>query len=270
MAECFDLMGFLDGTCVALSSTLTSDLGVASPNPAFLLWRMKDKKLLSVMYTSLTVEADSEIIDCTTSHAAWTALTVAYSDTSASLTHQLREELLSLHKGDLFVKEYGRMFKGLCDQLSAIGRPIDGADKSHWFLRGLGVQFASFTDTRMALAIISGFRDMLHQARQFELMIRAIEGNWSSNAAFTALSGVTSSGPPILLETRIREIRALPLRGIIRVAAPFKIEAREISLASGKIQAIIHKGRILLGVIVRTFLAVRFIVGSTMLISVLN
>lgn len=57
---------------------------------------------------------------------------------------------------------------------------------------------------RMALASILGFRDWLHQARQFELMIRAIEGNWSSNAAFTALSGVTSSGPPILLETRIK------------------------------------------------------------------
>ena len=35
-------------------------------------------------------------------------------------------------------------FKALCDQLSAIGQPVDESDKLHWFLCGLGASFVTF------------------------------------------------------------------------------------------------------------------------------
>lgn len=110
-------------------------------------------------------------------------------DSSVSRTHQLHEELLSLRRGELSVDEYGRKFKGLCDQLSAIGRPVDDSDKGHWFLLGLGLQFASFADTRLALTPVLSFRDLLNLAKQFELMHRAMEGTPTSSVAFSAVRG---------------------------------------------------------------------------------
>lgn len=96
MAECFDIMGFLNGSVIAPPPTVTSEAGIQSPNPDFLAWRMKDRKLLSVIFTSLSEDAMSEVLDCSSSHSAWKALEAAFLDSSASRTHQLREELLSL------------------------------------------------------------------------------------------------------------------------------------------------------------------------------
>lgn len=163
MAECFDLMGFLDSSITTPLPTTTSEAGVESVNPAFTTWKMKDKKLLSVMYTSLSEDVASEVIDSSTFRDMWLTLEGIYS--LASRKHQLLEELLSLRRGASFVEDYGKKFKLLCDQLSAIRRPVDETDKSHWFYHGLGVQFASFVDTRMALSPIPAFRDLLNQAK---------------------------------------------------------------------------------------------------------
>lgn len=74
MAEYFDVMGFLDGSAVAPPPYVTNDAGVTSPNPDFLTWRMKDRKLLSVLFTSLSEEVMSKVLDCKSSHAAWSVL----------------------------------------------------------------------------------------------------------------------------------------------------------------------------------------------------
>ncbi|KAG6414359.1 hypothetical protein SASPL_127081 [Salvia splendens] len=126
MAECFDLQGFLDGSVVAPPCYLTSDAGVSSPNPAYNPWRMKDRKLLSV----------------------------AFSDSSASCTHQLREELLSLRCGS---------------------------------------QYTSFADTRLALTPMPMFRDLLHQVKQFKSMLRAMDVLPTSPAAFSIERGRTTN-----------------------------------------------------------------------------
>lgn len=70
-----------------------------------------------------------------------------------------------------------------------IGRPIEESNKSHWFLRGLGLQFASFVDTRMMIT-----RDLSHQAKQFEIMLKSMEGRASSQAVFMADRGNPNTG----------------------------------------------------------------------------
>lgn len=70
MAKCFDLQGFLDGSAVAPPPSVTSNAGVVSPNHAYLTWHMKDRKLLSVLWTSLSEEAMTEIIEFSSSHTA--------------------------------------------------------------------------------------------------------------------------------------------------------------------------------------------------------
>lgn len=58
---------------------------------------------------------------------------------------------------------------------------------SHWFLRGLGLQFTSFADTRMAMDPIPDFRTILHQVIRFDIMHRAMEESASvAPVAFVA------------------------------------------------------------------------------------
>jgi len=54
----------------------------------------------------------------------------------------LKDDLQHLKRGSRSVTEYSHSFKALCDQLAAMGSPTD---KIHWFLRGLGSEFANFS-----------------------------------------------------------------------------------------------------------------------------
>lgn len=126
----FHLLGFVNGTEAAPSPTILSPTGESTTNPAYTKWLDTDQRLLSVLFSTLSEEAMSEVVDCISSRAAWTTLEAAFPHSSVSRVHQLREELLSLRRGSLSVKEYGTRFKTLCDQLSAIGKPVDDLDKS--------------------------------------------------------------------------------------------------------------------------------------------
>lgn len=64
MTEAFDLFGFVCGTVIPPSAMVTSDAGVVSPNPAFTTWKAKDRKLLSVIFATLSQESMAEVIDC--------------------------------------------------------------------------------------------------------------------------------------------------------------------------------------------------------------
>lgn len=180
-----DLLGFVDGTVPPPPATLTDESGKVSPNPDYTTWYAKDQRILSLLQSSLTEESMAEVIGASSSRAVWLALEAAFSHDSESRAHQLREELQMLKKGTLSVAEYGRKFKLLCDQLAAIGRPVDNSDKTHWFLRGLGSQFTSFSDVRMALTPRPALRDLIHQAQSFELFSRSTESSEPVQAAFT-------------------------------------------------------------------------------------
>lgn len=83
--------------------------------------------------------------------------------------------------------DYGKSFKSSCDQLFAIGKSVEKGDKSHWFVRGLRLNLVNFTDTNMEMTLVPSFRDLLHQAIQFNLINKAMEGSTPSHTAFVTL-----------------------------------------------------------------------------------
>ncbi|KAH6799229.1 hypothetical protein C2S51_035713 [Perilla frutescens var. frutescens] len=136
-------------------------LGMAVPNSAYDAWRIQDQRLLSLLLSSLTEESMAKVIRCSTSHAVWLALKATFSHSSKSCELRLKDELQFMKKEYRTVSEYGRQFKSLCDQLAAIGHPVDDTDKTHWFFRGLGSSFSSFSAAQMALALLPSFCDLL-------------------------------------------------------------------------------------------------------------
>jgi len=95
-------------------------------------------------------ESMSEVLGLKHAHEAWTTLEASFSNRSKTRELQLKDELQLMQRGSKSVAEFSRLFKGLCDQLAAIGRPIDDLDKVHWFLRALGPDYKIFSTTMLS------------------------------------------------------------------------------------------------------------------------
>ena len=181
------LTGYVDGSIPKPSSTITTDK-VISANPAYTKWVAADQRALILIQSSLSQEAMAETLGHTTSHAVWTALEATYRHDSVERTHTLRDSLRHLKKGTTTVTEFSRKFKGICDQLTAIGHPLSEDDKSHWFLCGLGSSFKTFSTTQRLLTPKPSFRDLVSQAESHEMFLRSVNDSAVAPVAFNANS----------------------------------------------------------------------------------
>ncbi|CAA0825220.1 Unknown protein [Striga hermonthica] len=171
-------------TKTAPPSTVTNAAGTIAPNRAYEAWHTQDQRLLSLLLSSLTEESMAEVIGCSTSRTVWLALEAAYNHCSKSRELRLKDDLQLMKKGDCPIFEYIRKFKSICDQLAAIGRPVDDTDKAHWFLRGLGSDISSFSAAQMALTPLPTFRNFLSKAESFALFQESFASSGASNVAF--------------------------------------------------------------------------------------
>ncbi|XP_039069807.1 uncharacterized protein LOC120216453 [Hibiscus syriacus] len=148
LLESQGLLGHVDGTLMPppLFDPPTSQ----TPNNKYMAWKATDQRVLSLLLSSLTEEAMAEAVGLSISREVWTALENTFSHRSKARELRLKDDLQLMKRGTRFVTAYARAFKTLCDQLHAIGRPVDGTDKVHWFLRGLGPEFSSFFTAQMA------------------------------------------------------------------------------------------------------------------------
>lgn len=96
--------------------------------------------------------------------------------------------------GTQSIIEYARMFKALCDQLHAVGRPVDGTDKVHWFLCGLDSNFSSFSMTQMAQTPIPSFADLIFKVESFEIFQKSLQSSSSSATDFITSKNSTHRG----------------------------------------------------------------------------
>uniref|UniRef100_A0A2N9IZ37 Reverse transcriptase Ty1/copia-type domain-containing protein n=1 Tax=Fagus sylvatica TaxID=28930 RepID=A0A2N9IZ37_FAGSY len=130
LLESQNLLGHVDGTLVLPPpfDPPTSQ----TPNPKHLAWKATNQRLLSLLLSSLTEEAMAEVVGLSTSREVWTALENTFSHRSKAREIRLKDDLQLMKRGTRPVTAYARAFKALCDQLHAIGRPVDGTDKTHW------------------------------------------------------------------------------------------------------------------------------------------
>nr|TKR98393.1 hypothetical protein D5086_0000203370 [Populus alba] len=169
-----ELFGFLDGTIIAPSLMVTDSNGVTNPNPSYSSWLHTDQMLLSLLYYSLTEESMSEVLGLQHSYEAWQVLEASFSNRSKTRELQLKDELQLMQRGSRSIAEFSRLFKGLCDQLAAIGRPIDDTDKVHWYLRALGPDYKIFSTTMMSQLPLPSFSDIVPKALSHEIFARSV------------------------------------------------------------------------------------------------
>ena len=98
----------------------------------------------ALLLFSLTEEAIAVVAGLPTARDVWLSLENTFNYYSKARELRLKDDLQLMKHGTKPVTEYAPTFKTLCDQLHAIGRPIEDTDKVHWFLCGLGTDFSIF------------------------------------------------------------------------------------------------------------------------------
>ncbi|KAJ0702280.1 putative transcription factor interactor and regulator CCHC(Zn) family [Helianthus annuus] len=180
------LLPHVDGTLSPPSPTVKSN-DKEVQNPEYATWVRDEQQAIILLNASLTEEAFSVTVGLTSAREIWTALEAAFCNASVERIQNLRDNLRALKKGDKPVAEFGRAFKAICDQLSAIGHPVDAMDQLHWFLCGLGTSFESFSTSTRSVRPIPSFVDLLASAESHELFIKNLHGNLEPTVvAFTA------------------------------------------------------------------------------------
>lgn len=123
------------------SSTITKE---------FIAWQKSDRLLRGWIIGTLSEEALGLVIGLDTSLAVWNSLKEAYAQDSQEREFTLRQQLTYLRKDEQkSIGEHIRTFKGLCDNLAAIGKPVPEREKVFCLLTSLGPQYETFTTTML-------------------------------------------------------------------------------------------------------------------------
>ncbi|PKI36765.1 hypothetical protein CRG98_042842 [Punica granatum] len=119
LIESRDLLGFLTGETTAPTETIPgANEGEVAANPDYFAW-------------------------------VWKALTEHFAQHSIAREFDFLSQLQHIEKGDLTLSKYLSNFKSICDQLSAIGKPVSDVNKVFRLLEGLGDKYESFKTTML-------------------------------------------------------------------------------------------------------------------------
>ncbi|KAH9793669.1 retrovirus-related pol polyprotein from transposon RE1 [Citrus sinensis] len=108
------------------------------------MWKNNDGLLTTWLRSMMNEDVLSMVIGLQTAQEIW--LTVEENMLPATKEQEtwLKDSLYSLKKGSSKLDEFLKKFKGLCDKLAAIGKPMNDDDKIFQIARALGPKYADF------------------------------------------------------------------------------------------------------------------------------
>ncbi|KAJ0046658.1 hypothetical protein Pint_06033 [Pistacia integerrima] len=113
---------------------------------AFIAWRKSDRLLRGWIIGTLSEETLRFVVGLDTAHAIWEALKNAYTQDSQECEFTLQQQVTYLRKEDnTTITEHIRTFKGLYDNLLAIGKLVPDQEKVFCLLTSLGPHYETFT-----------------------------------------------------------------------------------------------------------------------------
>uniref|UniRef100_A0A2N9IXE5 Integrase catalytic domain-containing protein n=1 Tax=Fagus sylvatica TaxID=28930 RepID=A0A2N9IXE5_FAGSY len=142
--DAYSMIEHLDGSTQQLRQFLIDEAGVQSVNPAFLIWKKKDKALLTLIYSTLSSLVLAMVIGSTTSQEVWNRLEEKFTFTARANVLNLKLELQGIKKGNESISSYLQKIKCTRDRLSAVGVHVDNEELLHMILKGLPKEFALF------------------------------------------------------------------------------------------------------------------------------
>ncbi|OMO60890.1 hypothetical protein COLO4_33694 [Corchorus olitorius] len=163
-----DMMGFVDGSLPIPEEYVEASLAEVAAvkdmviNPKYLAWRKSDCLLRAWITGTLSEETLGIVVELDTSAEVWKALFDAFAQSTQEREFALEQKLRRHHKNNHTMAEYIQKFKEICDEFSAIGKPINDKDKVFSLLTGLGHEYESFVTTMLKPPRPTYTEDLVH------------------------------------------------------------------------------------------------------------
>ena len=101
----YDIAGFLDGSTVIPTPTITTD-GAISANPEYALWKRQDRLIYSALLGAIIVTIQPILSTTTTSAQIWETLSETYAKPGRAHVKQVRQQLKTWTKGTMTIDAY--------------------------------------------------------------------------------------------------------------------------------------------------------------------
>lgn len=136
---------------------------------------------------TLSEEVLGLVVGLKTSHEVWEALWNAFAQDSQARKFELGTKLSKMEEKGRSINEYPREFKKVCDELNAIGKPMDDKAKVFHLLTGLGPEYKMFRTTMLRLPLPS-FKELLPMLKGHEVIDGDEKSEISSNTSMAFYS----------------------------------------------------------------------------------
>ena len=113
-------------------------------NPDYLIWKSKEKALLTFISSTLTPSILAITVGCSSAQEVWKVLENRFSLISKSHVMNLKGELHNVKKGSDYVDAYLQKIKVIRDKLMAVGVFLDDEELLHVAIKGLPKEFSAF------------------------------------------------------------------------------------------------------------------------------
>ncbi|GAB2281572.1 hypothetical protein Dimus_039478 [Dionaea muscipula] len=138
---------FVPATSSSSDSTTTPTTTIS---PTYQTWHKSDRLLRGWIIGTLSEESLGLVVGLDSASAVWQALQDEYAQDSQEREFTLRQQLVYLRKGeDKTLRDHIHAFKGLCDNLAAIGKPVADKEKVFYLLTSLGTAYEHFATTML-------------------------------------------------------------------------------------------------------------------------
>lgn len=141
----YDLAGYVDGSMVVPSSTVTENQ-TSVVNPDYLLWKRQDRLIYSALLGAISTSLQPLLSTATTAAEIWSTLKSTYAKPSRAHFKQLKHQLKNWKKEAKTIHDY---FQGLTtrfDQIALLGKPLDHEDQIVFVLEGLPEEYRPIID----------------------------------------------------------------------------------------------------------------------------
>ena len=155
-------------------STAATSADNMTENPVYQAWRKKDQQILSILVSSLSETILPCVVGKTTAKEAWEALNKHCSSSNPSRIMHLHNRLHNSSKGTCSILEYVQEIRRTCDELAAVGYPVQEGVSIYALLRGIGPTYSAFNAGITSNLHNLTFEDVVAQINSHDELLSSI------------------------------------------------------------------------------------------------
>lgn len=137
---------------------------------AYTQWKEKDTLLKTWLITTCSEECIALVVGCNTAKEIWELLEEEYLQSTKDKKFQLKDKLRSLKLGgNQPIKDYIREFKGVCDNLAAINKPVPEDDKVLMLAQGCGGRYKIIRSVMFSKPPYPSFKQFVNAIEAYDM-----------------------------------------------------------------------------------------------------